>query len=89
MNRRAFLVALACVPAAVVAKVTPSSGPFPVEYPPERAIYWDKVRSTVISFPAGAKLARVASSLDGDLRVYCMVDGSGYELRRGEDGVFR
>lgn len=87
MNRRAFLVALACVPAAVVAKVTPAPVAIVGSYrPPD--IVWTPGGPTVISFPAGAKLARVAS-LDGDLRVYCMVGGSGYELKRGEDGVFR
>ena len=97
MNRRAFLVALACVPVAVVAKAQlVEPGPF-VCGPPEPVIgtygpthvVWRKTGPTVVTFPAGARLKRATLDRDGSIVLCYKVGDRFFTMKQDAKGVYR
>lgn len=82
MNRRSFLVALACVP--VVAKVAPVEAK-----PAGQMIVWQKTGPTVVTFPAGARLEQATLDRGGSIILYCKVGDRFFTMKQDAKGVYR
>lgn len=93
MNRRAFLVALACVPSVVVAKaqVEPVTRHWDMGKGTSlggKMMIWQK-GPTVVTFPAGARFERLYRDLDGGtILCYCLGDRF-YTMKQDKGGVYR